>query len=64
MNRRKLITLALAGFAVAGGALAAASFAGAKSKDAKCYQTPDGKYVCKSTGQVMDSPCCQKPDSK
>ncbi len=58
--------MVLAGFATAGAVFAAANFVGKSTipNEGKCYQTPDGKYVCKATGQVMDAPCCQKPDRK
>ncbi len=66
MNRKKVITIALAGFAAAGAVFAAANFVGksANPNEGKCIQTPDGKYVCKATGTVMDAPCCQKPDRR
>ncbi len=66
MNRKKIIVLVLTGFAAAGAVFAAASFVGKSSNpnEGKCSQTPDGKYVCKATGKVMDAPCCQKPDRK
>jgi hypothetical protein len=66
MNRRKMITLALTGLATAGAVSATVGFVGKNSKanQANCTQTPDGKYVCKASGQVMDSPCCSNPDKK
>lgn len=61
MKRSQFIA---AGIALVGAALATVFAAGREDADsAKCYPTADGKYVCKATGEIMDKPCCDTPDT-
>lgn len=64
MKRRNVIAGIVAA-AVAGIASVFASQAGKLDKiTGRCYPTADGKFVCKTTGKVMNEPCCDQPCCK